>query len=156
MIVAGGTESYKVKDLLKQKSIAVILGPTLALPENEDDPYDRSFTLPAELHTAGIQFAISSQSASFVRRLPEYAGVAQAFGLSHDEALKSISLSPAQILGLSRDLGTIEPGKIGNLIVTTGDPLEIRTEVRYLFIKGRPASTDNKHRQLYEKYRKRP
>lgn len=156
MILAGGTESYKVKDLLKQKNIPVILGPTLALPANEDDPYDRSFTLPAELHAAGIQFAISSQSSSFVRRLPEYAGVAQAYGLPHDEAIKSITLNPAQIFGLAGDLGTIEPGKIGNLIVTTGDPLEIRTEIRYLFIKGRPAPTDSKHRQLYEKYRRRP
>jgi len=156
MILVGGTESYKVKDLLKQKNIAVILGPTLALPENEDDPYDRSFTLPAELHAAGISFAISSQSSSAVRRLPEYAGVAQAFGLPHEEAIKAITLNPAQIFGLSKELGTIEAGKIGNLIVTTGDPLEIRTEVRYLFIKGRLTSTDNKHRQLYEKYRKRP
>ena len=156
MILAGGTDSYKVKDLLKQKNIPVVLGPTLSLPANEDDPYDRSFTLPAELHAAGIRFAISSQSTSFVRRLPEYAGVAQAYGLPHDEAIKAITLYPAQIFGLSQDLGTIEPGKIGNLIVTTGDPLEIRTVVRYLFIKGRSTSTDNKHRQLYEKYRKRP
>lgn len=156
MILVGGTESYKVKDLLKQKNIAVVLGPTLALPGNEDDPYDRSFTLPAELHAAGVSFAISSQSSSAVRRLPEYAGVAQAFGLPHEEALKAITLNPAQIFGLARDLGTIEPGKLGNLIVTNGDPLEIRTEVRYLFIKGRLTSTDNKHRQLYEKYRQRP
>ena len=156
MILAGGTESFKVKDLLKEKNISVILGPTLSLPSNEDDPYDRSFTLPAELHAAGILFAISSQSSSAVRRLPEYAGVAQAFGLAHEEAIKAITLNPAQIFGLTRDLGTIEPGKIGNLIVTTGDPLEIRTEVRYLFIEGRLTSTDNKHRQLYEKYRKRP
>jgi imidazolonepropionase-like amidohydrolase len=156
MILAGGAESYKVKDLLKQKKIPVILGPTLSLPANEDDPYDRSFTLPAELRAAGIQFAISTQSASFVRRLPENAGVAQAFGLPHDEALKAITLNPAQIFDLAKDLGTVEAGKIGNLIVTTGDPLEIRTVVRYLFINGRPTSTDNKHRQLYEKYRKRP
>ena len=156
MILAGGTESYKVKDLLRQKNIPVILGPTLALPANEDDPYDRQFTLPAELQAAGIQFAISSQSTSFMRRLPEYAGVAQAYGLSHDDALKAVTLNPAQIFGLSKDLGTIETGKIGNLIVTTGDPLEIRTVVRYLFINGRLTSTDNKHRQLYEKYRKRP
>ncbi|NDQ57209.1 MAG: amidohydrolase family protein [Acidipila sp.] len=156
MILAGGTESYKVKDLLRQKNIPVILGPTLALPANEDDPYDRQFTLPAELQAAGIQFAISSQSISFMRRLPEYAGVAQAYGLSHDDALKAVTLNPAQIFGLSKDFGTIETGKIGNLIVTTGDPLEIRTVVRYLFINGRLTSTDNKHRQLYEKYRKRP
>jgi imidazolonepropionase-like amidohydrolase len=82
--------------------------------------------------------------------------VAVAYGLPHDEAIKAVTLYPAQIFGLADDLGTIEAGKIGNLIVTNGDPLEIQTVVRYLFIKGRLTSTDNKHRQLYEKYRKRP
>lgn len=156
MVLAGGAESYKVKDLLRLKKIPVILGPTLELPPNEDDPYDRSFTLPAELHAAGIQFAIASFDSSFSRRLPYQAGNAVAYGLPHDEGLKAITLYPAQIFGLDKQLGTIEAGKIANLIVTTGDPLEIRTEVRFLFINGRPTSTDNKHKQLYEKYRRRP
>ena len=65
-------------------------------------------------------------------------------------------LNAAQIFGLAGQLGTIEPGKLGNLIVTNGDPLEIQTQVRYLFIKGQLTSTDNKQRELYEEYRKRP
>ncbi|MGC2738193.1 MAG: hypothetical protein WA274_09880, partial [Candidatus Acidiferrales bacterium] len=65
-------------------------------------------------------------------------------------------LNAAQMFGLANQLGTIEPGKLGNVIVTNGDPLEIQTQVRYLFIKGQLTSTDNKHRELYEKYRKRP
>jgi imidazolonepropionase-like amidohydrolase len=80
----------------------------------------------------------------------------QRLGLSHDEALKAVMLSAAQIFGLADQLGTVEQGKLANLIVTTGDPLEMQTEVRYLFIKGRLTSTDSKHKELYEEFRKRP
>ena len=79
-----------------------------------------------------------------------------AYGLPHDEALKAVMLNAAQMFGLADQLGTIEVGKLGNVIVTSGDPLEIQTQVRYLFIKGQLTSTDNKHRELYEEYRKRP
>lgn len=156
MILAGGGEAWKVKDLLKQKNIPVILGPVASLPEEEDDPYDRPMTAPAELVAAGIKIAFASFDTAFSRRLSQQAGNAVAYGLSHDEALKAVTLNAAQILGLADQLGTIEPGKVANLIVTNGDPLEIRTELRYLFIKGQLTSTDNRHRQLYEEYRKRP
>jgi imidazolonepropionase-like amidohydrolase len=79
-----------------------------------------------------------------------------AFGMSHDDALKALTINPAEMFGVGKELGTIETGKIANIIVTTGDPMELNTEVRYLFIRGRLTSTDNKHRQLYEEYRKRP
>ena len=156
MILASGAESWKVKDLLKEKKIPVILGPTERLPEQEDTPYDKPMTQPAELNAAGIPFAFSSFGTSFSRRLPQYAGTAVGYGLSHDEALKAVMLNAAQIFGLADQLGTIEQGKLANLIVTTGDPLEMQTEVRYLFIKGRLTSTDNKHKELYEQFRKRP
>ncbi|PYU36054.1 MAG: hypothetical protein DMG28_01510 [Acidobacteria bacterium] len=103
-----------------------------------------------------MKIAFASFDTSFARRLPYAAGNAAAYGLAHDEALKSVTLNPAQIFGLADQFGTIEPGKTANLIVTTGDPLELQTDVRYLFIKGQLTSTDNKHRQLYEEYRKRP
>ena len=156
MILASGAESWKVKDLLKEKKIAVILGPTERLPEQEDTPYDKPMTQPAELNAAGIPFAFSSFGTSFSRRLPQYAGTAVGYGLSHDQALKAVMLNAAQIFGLADQLGTIEQGKLANLIVTTGDPLEMQTEVRYLFIKGQLSSTDNKHKELYEQFRKRP
>ena len=79
-----------------------------------------------------------------------------AYGLPHDEALKAVMLNAAQMFGLADQLGTLEPGKTANIIVTSGDPLELQTQVRYLFIKGQLTSTDNKHRDLYEQYRKRP
>jgi imidazolonepropionase-like amidohydrolase len=156
MILAGGAEAWKVKDLLKQKNIPVILQPTLSLPEHEDDPYDKPYSQPGELAAAGVKIAFASFDSSFARRLPQDAGTAVAYGLPHDEALKAVTLYPAQIFGLDKELGTIEPGKIANIMVTTGDPLELTTEVRFLFIKGQLTSTDNKHRQLYEEYRKRP
>ena len=156
MILGSGAESLKVADLLKSKNIPVILGPTMRLSDNEDDPYDKFFTLPGDLQKKGVRFAIASFDVEFVRRLSQQAGNAVAYGLSHEEGLKAITLYPAQILGLEKDLGTLETGKIANIILTNGDPLELRTEVKHLYINGRPTSTDNKHKQLYEKYNKRP
>jgi imidazolonepropionase-like amidohydrolase len=156
MILGGGAEAYKVKDLLRSKNIPVILGPTLTLPREEDDPYDRLLTQPAELLAAGVKFAFGSFDNSFSRRLGQQAANAVAHGLPYDEALKAVTLYPAQIFGLADQVGTLDSGKIANVIVTNGDPLELTTEVRYVFIKGQLTSLDNKHKALYEKYLKRP
>jgi imidazolonepropionase-like amidohydrolase len=156
MILAGGLEAYKVKDLLRSKGIPVILRPVLTLPVQEDDPYDRVLTQPAELKSAGLKIAFATFDNSFARRLGQQAANAVAHGLPYDAALKAVTVEPAQILGLADQVGTLETGKIANVIVTTGDPLELTTDVRYLFIKGRLTSTDNKHKALYEKYANRP
>ncbi len=156
MILAGGAEAYRVKDLLRSKSIPVILGPTLTLPREEDDAYDRILTQPAELAAAGIKFAFGSFDNSFARRLGQQAANAVAYGLPYDEALKAVTLYPAQIFGLADQVGSLESGKIANVIVTNGDPLELTTEVRYLFIKGQLTSLNNKQKALYEKYLNRP
>ena len=156
MILADGSEAWKVIDLLKEQKIPVILGPTERLPDQEDSPYDKPMSQPAELSAAGIPIAFSSFGTSFSRRLSQYAGTAVAYGLPHDEALKAVTINAARMLGLADRLGTLEPGKLANLIVTTGDPLEIRTQVRYLFIRGQLTSTANRHRDLYEQYLKRP
>jgi imidazolonepropionase-like amidohydrolase len=156
MILAGGDEAYKVKDLLRSKSIPVILRPTLTLPEDEDDPYDRLLSQPAELAAAGVKFAFGSFDNSFARRLGQNAANAVAYGLPYDEALRAVTVNPAQIFGLGNQIGTLETGKIANIIVTNGDPLEITTDVRYLFIRGQLTSTNNRHKSLYEKYLNRP
>ena len=156
MILAGGAEAYKVKDLLRSKDIPVILRPMLSLPPDEDDPYDRELTQPAELVAAGVKLAIASFDNSFARRLGQNAANAVAYGLSYDEALRAVTINPAQIFGLGSQIGTLEQGKTANLIVTNGDPLELTTEVKYLFIKGQLTSTENKHHLLYEKYFNRP
>src|SRR5215472_6184470 len=156
IILAGGAEAYKVKDLLRSKSMPVILRPPLTLPRDEDDPYDRLLTQPAELAKAGVKFAIASFDNSFARRLGQNAANAVAHGLPYDQALRAVTINPAQIFGLASQIGTLEQGKIANVIVTNGDPLELTSEVKYLFIKGQLTSTENKHHRLYEKYLNRP
>jgi imidazolonepropionase-like amidohydrolase len=156
MILAGGDEAYKVKDLLRSKSISVILRPTLTLPEDEDDPYDRLLSQPAELAAAGVKFAFGSFDNSFARRLGQNAANAVAYGLPYDEAIRAVTVNAAQIFGLGNQIGTLEMGKIANIIVTNGDPLEVTTDVRYLFIRGQLTSTNNRHKSLYEKYLNRP
>jgi imidazolonepropionase-like amidohydrolase len=108
------------------------------------------------LQREGVPFAITSEAYYLSRTLPYEAAGAVPFGLPKDEALKAVTLYPAQILGLGDKLGSIEEGKIANLILTTGDPLEIQTEVRRVFIDGAEVPTENRHHQLYEKYRRRP
>jgi len=156
IILSESTEAYKVTKEIKDRDIPVILGPTLALPLNEDDPYDRSYTTPADLQKAGIRFAIGSFAASFSRNLPYQAAQAVAFGLPHDDALRAITKNAAEIWGVGDRIGTIEEGKWADLMITDGDPLEAKTQIRRLFIKGKPVDLDNKHKQLYEKYLNRP
>ncbi|MBL8151866.1 MAG: amidohydrolase family protein [Blastocatellia bacterium] len=155
MILTGGAEAWKVKDLLKEKNIPVILRPTQSMPTDEDEAYDKPYSTAGELSAAGVKIAIATFNSADSRTLAQEAGHAVPYGLPREEALKAITIYPAEIFGLSDKLGTIEKGKIANIIVTTGDPLEIRNEVKYLFINGKLTSLDNKHFQLYEKYRQR-
>jgi imidazolonepropionase-like amidohydrolase len=145
----------QVAELLHKKNVAVILGPTLALPGSEDDEYDLPYRTPADLYKAGVKFCFGTFSTTFSRNLPFQAATAVAFGLPQQEALKAVTLNAAQIFGVP-ELGSIEPGKMANLIITDGDPLEARTQVKQLIINGQVTSTDNKHKRLYEKYLARP
>jgi imidazolonepropionase-like amidohydrolase len=156
LIVGGGDNAVKVAKTLKEKNIPVILGPVLDLPDTEDDAYDSAYSRAGELHKAGVKFAFSTGSASDVRLLPYHAGTAAAYGLPKEEALKAITLYPAQIFGVDKLVGSIETGKIANLVVTDGDILEFRTKVKQIFINGRPVDLVNKHTRLYEKFKDRP
>lgn len=156
MILATGEAASERKDFLKQHNVNVILRPTETLLHYEDDPYDTNLTLPHDLNAAGVKIAFASFSNEFARRITQQAGVAVAFGLPHDEAIKALTIYPAQMFGVDKALGTLEPGKMANVIVTNGDPLELNTEVKYLFIKGQETSLDNRHLQLYNKYKSRP
>jgi imidazolonepropionase-like amidohydrolase len=140
---------------LKAKNVPVILGKVLELPRNEDDPYDEAFTLPEEVHKAGVKFAFGTFDNEFVRNLPYQAATAVAFGLPQEEALKAITINPAEIWGVSDQVGSIEKGKTADLIVTNGDPLEIQTQIKYLYIAGKEVPLENKQTRLYERYRKR-
>jgi len=111
--------------------------------------------LPLQLHRAGVKFCIACGGASSIRNLPYHAAKAAAYGLPKDEALKAITLYPAQIMGVVDLVGSLEKGKDATLIVTDGDPLEITTHIDKLFIKGRRIDLSNKHKRLYDKYRQR-
>ena len=155
IILADADESYKLLPLMKSRRIPVVLGPTRSLPLDPDDPYDRSFTIPGELHQAGIKFSIATFSATRSRDLPNQAAIAVPFGLPQEEAYKAVSLSAAEIFGVARRLGSIDEGKIADLIVTDGDPLDVRTHVNMVFIDGKPVDLDTRAKQLFEKYKAR-
>jgi imidazolonepropionase-like amidohydrolase len=156
-IILGGRDAPQMAAYLKQHDVPVLLGSVMELPSREDDPYDINYSGPSKLAAAGVRFAITSGDAgSEVRNLPYTAGMASAFGLSKSDALKSVTLWPAQILGVGDRLGSIEVGKIANLVVTTGDLLEAKTDTKYLFIDGRQVPLDTKHSELYGQFKDRP
>jgi len=154
-ILSGCAEAWKVVDLLKSKNVPVLLGGTLSLPGGEYEPYDVNYTTASVLSKNGVKFAFTTNDAAHVRDLPFEAGVAVAYGLSKEEALKAVTLYPAQILGVDKQIGSIAEGKNANIILTDGDPLEKLTKVKHLFINGKPVELKNKHTELYEIFSKR-
>jgi len=136
VILADAEDVARVIPELKSRNIPVILGPILSLPPREDDPYDLLFTNAKTLNDAGIPFAIQSGDAHNARNLPYNAAACAAFGLPKEIALRSVTLTPAQIFGVADKVGSLETGKLANIIVTDGDPLEIVTHVKRLFING--------------------
>jgi imidazolonepropionase-like amidohydrolase len=155
-IILGGDDAWKVASYLKENNVPVIVTGVLDLPAREDDYYDTLYENAAKLHRAGVTFCISSgSSGASVRELPFHAGMAASFGLPPDEALKATTIYPARIIGVGDKLGTIEVGKIANLVVADGDMLEARTHVRHLFIDGRLVPLVSRHTQLYEQFKDR-
>ena len=155
-IILGGDDAWKVASLLKDKDVPVILTGVFSLPVREDDYYDSLYENPAKLQQAGVRFCISTgDPGAEVRNLPLYAGMAAAYGLSKSDALKAVTLYPAQIMNVADRLGSIEPGKMANLVVTDGDLLEIRTHIRYLFIDGRPVVLTSRHTELNDAFKNR-
>lgn len=157
VVLMTGQDAGLATDLLKEKNIPVILESILTTPTRRWEPYNTPYVTPAKLYEAGIVFCIAGQGGSFeaphVRTLPYHAAMAAAYGLPKAEALKSITLYPAQILGVENQLGSIEIGKDATLIITDNDPLEITTNVILEFIQGRKIDLTSRHTQLYEKYK---
>lgn len=156
VILSGAQDVARVLPEIKRRNIPVLVGPILALPAREDDPYDLLYTNAKTLYDAGIPFAIQSQESHNTRNLPYHAATAAAFGLPKEEALKAVTLYPAQIFGVADRLGSLEVGKQASLIVTDGDPLELRTNVLRVFIAGEDIPMDSRHTLLYKKFEKRP
>jgi len=155
-IIMGGQEAWKAADELKKNNIAVIYTNIYSLPVRDDDAYDYLFEAPAKLQKTGVKFCISTgDGGAEVRDLPYNAGLAGAYGLPKEEALKAVTLYAAQILGIADKVGSIEVGKIANIVVTDGDILEPRTNTKYLFINGRMLPLTSRHTELYDSFKDR-
>lgn len=156
-IIVGGRDATRCVDLLKRHDVGVIITGVHRLPSREDSAYDEPFTLPAELQAAGVRWALGASSTGYGndRNLPYHAATAVAYGLDHASALRSITLSAAELLGVADTLGSLDNGKAATLIITTGDPMEITTRVERAFIDGREIDLSNKQTHLADKYRER-
>jgi len=155
-VITGGRSGWKIAEWLAEHGVSMILSPTQSMPDGPDASYAEAYSNPGRLHAAGVKIAFATFNSSNSRTLPYEAAMAVPFGLPVEAALEAVMKNGAEMLGLDGDIGTIEVGKMANVIVTDGNPLEIQTEVTDLFILGRQVSTDNKHKSLYEKYRARP
>jgi imidazolonepropionase-like amidohydrolase len=155
VVIVGGSESYQIAPLLKQNNIPVILQQLHSLPTSEDDDVDQPFKTPTVLQKAGVLFAITDEDGQTAgRNLMFNAGTAASYGLTKEEALASITLNAAQILGVADKTGSIEVGKDANIIISEGDILDMKSSiVTKAFIQGRELILDDKHKQLNERFK---
>lgn len=155
VVLVGAGESYQVAELLKKNNIPVILSQMHALPTLADDAVDLPYQLPALLHKSGVLFAINDEDGQHRgKNLPFNAGTAAAYGLPKEEALASITLNAAKILGIADRTGSLEVGKDANIVISEGDILDMRSSnISMVMIQGRIASLTDKHKQLYERYK---
>jgi len=154
MVIVGGSESYQVADLLKQNNVSVILQQPHSLPTATDDDVDQPYKTAAQLQKAGVLFSISDDdSQTRGRNLAFNAGTAAAYGLDKEEALAAITLNAARIMGVADKTGSIEVGKDANIVVSSGDLLDMKSSnVTAAFIQGRKIDLTDKHKLLNERY----
>ena len=156
IVITGGLESPLVAPLLKEKNIPVILGSVLTMPAREDAHHAATYKAAGELAQAGVTFAFGTGGAANNRLIPYEAAISVAWGLDRDRALRAITLDAATILGVADRVGSLEPGKIANLFIATGDPMEMKTQFTHVFINGRSVGLKSKHTELYERFSSRP
>lgn len=158
IIILGGYDAPLCADLLKENDIPVIISAVYRLPRRRGDVFDSAYSLPQRLKLAGVRFCISGTDRSETwnaRILPDHAATAVAYGLSREDALRSITLSPAEIFGVDDRVGSLTPGKDATFFVADGDILEIQTNVTLAYIQGRKVDLRSKHTRLYEKYKQK-
>lgn len=157
VVIVGGSESWQIPGLLKQHNVSVILQQMHSLPTTPDDDVDQPYKTAATLQKAGVLFAISDDDAQTRgRNLPFNAGTAATYGLTKEEALAAITLNVAKIMGVADKTGSIEAGKDANIIISSGDILDMSTSnVTDAFIQGRKINLDDKQKQLNERYQEK-
>jgi imidazolonepropionase-like amidohydrolase len=148
------SHSQPVLDYVASLKVPVIVGPIYEDPKNYER-YDAVYSLPSELYKRGVKIAFASYDAHAVRNLPYAAGYATAFGLPHDEALKGITLNPAEIWGVADRLGSLDVGKTANVVVADGDPLDVKTDVKRVFIEGQEVPMTSRQTELRDRYSKK-
>lgn len=155
-VIIGGYDSHLIGRRLKDSGIPVMLGRTHSLPEHEDDPIDLPYRLPAILKELGIKFCLQNEGgmeAMNARNLPFQAGTAMAYGLTEEDAIRSLTLDAAEIMGFSKEYGSIEVGKSATLFVSEGNALDMRTnKVKLALIRGKVMSLNNFQHDLYLRY----
>jgi hypothetical protein len=159
MVIVGGTDSWMVADILKENNIPVMVNRVHDLPERTDDDIDLPYKLPALLQKTGVLFCLENSGdmeEMQERNLPFNAGTAAAYGLTKEEALASITLNAAKILGIDNRVGSLEAGKDATLFISTGDALDMKSNnVELAFIRGKKLDLSNEQKALYEKYMKK-
>ncbi|MGI1944502.1 amidohydrolase family protein [Shewanella glacialipiscicola] len=155
LVIVGGYNAWRLASNLKEVNAGVIYPHTLSLPRRKDEPVDLPFKIPSLLANAGIPFALGFSSDWNSRNLPYAAGYSAAYGLTPEQALKSITLDAAKLLGIE-DLGAIAVGYQGSVVLSEGDILDPMTnKIDAIWIEGRQIDLNNRHQQLYQKYLKR-
>lgn len=154
-ILTGVSEGFRVAKEIADSGIPVITGPVLSIPGRASDRYDISYANAGLMHKAGVKVAIRTAETENVRNLPFHAGFAAAYGLGKEEALKAITIIPAEIFGVAEHYGSLEKGKRANLFVSDGDPFEMKTTIEYLFINGWNVPMESRHTLLYDEFLER-
>jgi imidazolonepropionase-like amidohydrolase len=155
VVFTGVAEGWRVADKIAKAKIPVITGPVIAIPTRASDRYDKAYANPGLMHKAGVKVAIRSNDSENVRNLPFHAAFAAAYGMGKEEALRAITITPAEILGVDKQYGSLEVGKVANVFAATGDPLETKTQIKHLFITGYQIPLDSRHIQLYQEFLER-
>lgn len=157
LTIVGGKESWRITGLLKENNISVIISRVHDLPDRPEDDVDQPYKLPYILHKAGVLFCLNNEGdmeAMGLRNLPFLAGTAAAYGLTKEQALSSITLNTARILGIDKTTGSIEAGKDATIFISTGDALDMKSNnVERAFVKGNSIDLNNDQKELYEKYK---
>jgi imidazolonepropionase-like amidohydrolase len=151
-IFTGVEEGWRVADKIAAAGIPCIVGPVLTLPNRPSDRYDKPYANPGLLRAAGVKIAIRTTESANVRNLPYHAGFAAAYGLGREEALRAVTIAPAEIFGVADRLGSLEAGKQATLFVADGDPFEPATNVRHVFIDGYRVPMESRHVELYREF----
>jgi imidazolonepropionase-like amidohydrolase len=156
MVLVGGKDSYKLTKMLRENNVAVMLNRLHDLPDLPEAETDLLYKLPYLLQKDSVIFCLQNQGdmeAMNARNIAFLAGTAAAYGLTKEQALQSITLNSAKILGIDKLVGSIESGKLASIVVSEGDILDMRTnKIILAYINGRQLNLNNFQNDLYKKY----